>query len=131
MVIKSIIKEMLKLGVIKDTDDIKLIINIDNEDVSTNGIYDLKNSIYKDLRVGVNGFPRVLKGNLEVEVHYRDSKLNYDVQAADILAGTLRRMLIHSSTLIDGISEITKIVNMFEIVPRQKNKKEAEYSASS
>lgn len=119
-VVKSTLLHLLRLHIIDKNDDIAIILNIDNESRSTNGIYDLQQSIYTELFEGVhsNGyfFPPIITGKLSVLVNYRDSRTSYDVQAADILAGTIRRKIIHSS-FQDGVSNIQKYTNIIQVVP--------------
>ena len=123
MGIKSVIREMMKLNILSKNDDVLLVINIDNENRGTDGIYNLQDSIYHEFYCGTtkNGifYPPIIFGKLKVEVHYQDSKINYDVQGADVLAGTIRRYLIYSHDLPEALSKISKICNVIEFVPRK------------
>ena len=123
MVVKATLKELMKLKVISPDDDLCLNINIDNENRGTDGIYDLQNSIQVELSQGMyhNGyfFSPIISGNLVVNVKYCDSKEHFDVQAADVLAGTLRRFLIHSHTFQEALGKINQIANVVEIVPKK------------
>lgn len=121
MLVKESIKELLKVNSINVNNNILIKVNIDNETVSSNGRYDLQNSIRQELFKGTNTnglfFPPILKYG-DVKVTYKDSKSNIDVQAADFLAGTLRRILIHSDNLSDALTQIQKIVNIVVFVPK-------------
>ena len=81
-------------------------------------------SIRKELHEGMHHnnvfFPPLIKGALTVQIRYRDSKKNFDVQSADILAGTLRRYLIRSETFQEALGRIARIADVIEIIPAQK-----------
>lgn len=93
IIIKEIVKNLIKEKIINGNDDLKLIINIDEAKTATNGIYNLKESIYEELKIGIvnfnysYNFPPLIKGSLFLEVNYVDSRKNYLVQASDFLVG--------------------------------------------
>ncbi len=93
ILIKEIIKNLISKKTINKDEDLKIIINIDEAKTATNGIYNLKESIYEELKYGVvnfnynASFPPLIKGNLSIEVNYVDSSKNYLVQASDFLVG--------------------------------------------
>ena len=68
-------------------------------------------------------FSPIISGNLVVNVKYCDSKEHFDVQAADVLAGTLRRFLIHSHSFQETLGKINQIANVVKIVPKKKKER--------
>lgn len=95
-ILKRLIKEALKKEINQNSIDAnqptKLIICVDEQPTSTNGIYDLKSSIYEELRFGVSNFdygihhPNIFHNDLIVEVQYCDSSKNWLIQQSDIIA---------------------------------------------
>ena len=124
IVIKSVVREMMRREIFTAWDDVCLTLNIDNENRSSDGIYSFQESIRKELHEGMHHnnvfFPPIIKGELTVRIRYRDSKENYDVQSADILAGTLRRYLIRCETFQEALGRISRIADVIEIIPAQK-----------
>ena len=59
--------------------------------------YNLEESIYIELKKGMNNvrnntyFHNLIFGNLMVKVYFRKSYLNYLIQGADLVAGTVRK----------------------------------------
>ena len=53
ILIKNIIKNLLKKRIINKYDDIKLVINIDEQSTKTNGYYSLENGLYEELIHGI------------------------------------------------------------------------------
>ncbi len=121
IVIKSVIRELLRRKILCGEDDVCLTVNIDNENRSSDGIYSFQESIRKELHEGMHHnnlfFPPLIRGDLTVHIRYRDSKENYDVQSADILAGTLRRYLIRCETFQEALGRIARIADVIEIIP--------------
>ena len=124
IVIKSVVREMMRRQLLTTWDDVCLTVNIDNENRSSDGIYSFQESIRKELHEGMHHnnvfFPPLIKGTLAVVIRYRDSRKNYDVQSADILAGTLRRYLIRSETFQEALGRIARIADVIEIIPEKK-----------
>lgn len=93
--VKKYIKEQIKKGAIDPNEDIKIVLNIDNQSVATNGVYNLRESIYEELKEGITNFNYghtfnpILYGDLMVETNYCDSEKDYLVQAADIYANRI------------------------------------------
>ncbi|CDZ74854.1 hypothetical protein ING2D1G_0695 [Peptoniphilus sp. ING2-D1G] len=93
--IKTIIEKFIKNGEIDANKPIKLMISIDEQLTATDGIYDLKQSIYEELVYGIvnfdygRNFNPILHGDCELTVSFCDSKNNYLVQASDILANRI------------------------------------------
>ena len=103
MLIKEALKGLIKDKIINPKDDLEIILNIDEMNYKSNGYYDLKTSIYEELKYGINDiknniyFPKVIDGNLKITLYYRNSKNCYPVQAADLIAGTIRKTTIQNN----------------------------------
>lgn len=91
-IIKSKIQELINKGIISANEDTELIISIDEQHTTTNGWYDLQNSIKEELKHGIINFDYgivhkpILNGELKIVIKYCDSQYNYLIQASDILA---------------------------------------------
>lgn len=96
--IKSTIEELIKNKKIDPYKNVRLIINIDEQSTKSNGYYNLKDGLTEELLHGISNFnydiiyKKVLYGKLEIILSYQDSGKSYLVQAADLLAGTVRRV---------------------------------------
>lgn len=97
--IKEIIQDLIKKKKINPNNNIKLIINIDQQTTKSNGYYTLKDGIIEELLYGIKNydynkkFKPILFNKLEVKITYQDSKKSYTIQASDILAGTVRKIV--------------------------------------
>lgn len=95
MLIKKVFKYFISEKIINPNEDIDLEINLDEQATKSNGLYSLKDGIYEEFCHGTNNFDYgitfepILYGNLNLSVRYCDSKNNYLVQAADILANRI------------------------------------------
>lgn len=98
-VLKRIIKKKLQIlifdGKIKRDEDINIHVNVDEQLTATNGYYDLKSSIFEELRYGIANWDygtrhqNVFEKNVTVDLRYCESKNNYLIQASDILANRI------------------------------------------
>lgn len=94
--LKRKLADMINRGIL-DADATQTILNvyIDEQPTSTDGFYTLEQSIYEEFRHGIANFnyavqhPSVFSGVLALTVKFCDSKGNYLVQAADILANRM------------------------------------------
>lgn len=93
--VKDKMEDLIGHGLIDPEQDIKLRICVDEQGTATNGIYNFKESVYEELKIGINNFnygvfyEPIVFGKLEIAVEYCDSKNNYLIQASDILANRL------------------------------------------
>ncbi len=100
LMIKEAIKKMIKEKIINPYKDLEIILNIDENSYKSNGYYNLEESIYMELKQGMNNvrnytyFHNLIYGNLMVKVYFRKSYLNYLIQGADLVAGTVRKYYI-------------------------------------
>lgn len=95
---------------------ISLIINIDQQCTKSNGYYNLHDGLIEELKYGIVNFnyssliKPIIYSNLDILISYQDLGKSYVVQAADLLAGTIRKKAIEE---LDGsrfiyCSSITK-----------------------
>ncbi len=114
--IKETINSLVNSKLLNPDDDVKLIINIDQQSTKSNGYYNLHDGLIEELKIGFNNFnysfkiKPVLKGNLKIDISYQDSGKSYVVQAADLLAGTIRKISLDS--LFDS-KKIDKELSLF------------------
>lgn len=93
-VIKEQIKSYIGEGKINPDEPVKIILELDEQATATNGVYNLKESIYEELVVGIHNFDYgIFYGpileQLEIDVHFCDSSCDYLIQACDILANRI------------------------------------------
>ena len=119
--IKEIIKSLIKYKSIDPNRPIRLIINIDQQSTKSNGYYNLHDGLLEELKFGIVNFNYSKKINpivfseLEIKVSYQDSGKSYVVQAADLLAGTIRRKALDNQQNIH--QELSKFVDFKIILP--------------
>lgn len=95
MLVKEQILQYLHNGTICADEDIALHINIDEQMTATDGIYGLATSVKEELQHGIFNFnygtfhKPIFNSDVDVNVKYWESKNNYMIQAADILANRI------------------------------------------
>ena len=104
--IRRMIKEIIKIQIqnqkIKPNQPLRIIINIDEQPTKNNGYYNLKDGLIEELKYGIINFdylssiPPIIKKELEVKVTYQNSEKSYAIQAADLLAGTIRKKTLEA-----------------------------------
>lgn len=93
--IKTKLRDLIRYRKIDPNLDTTLRIYVDEQATATNGYYDLRSSVYEELKTGISNFnynhtfQPIFFGNLVVEVQFCDSKCNYLIQASDILANRI------------------------------------------
>lgn len=119
--IKEVIKSLINVKRIDPHKPIKLIINIDEQSTKSNGYYNLHDGLIEELKYGISNYNYSLKINpivfssLEVSVTYQDSGKSYVVQAADLLAGTIRKKSIEN--ILEIHKSLSKFVDYEIILP--------------
>lgn len=89
---KELFLKLIKDGKILPTEDITLLLNIDQQGFATNGLYGLGDGIKEELRHGIQNFnygiffEPILSGNFLVVTKACVSASDYLIQASDILA---------------------------------------------
>lgn len=93
--VKKKLNDFIARGILSRDDDIDLRIYIDEQLTATNGYYDLRDSIWEELRHGIANFnygvthTPIFSGDVRVSIEYCDSKCNYLIQASDIIANRI------------------------------------------
>lgn len=117
--IKGIIKELIKNNYIDPYKPVKLILNIDEQSTKSNGYYNLKDGLFEELKYGITNYnygsniKPIIFSDLDIRLSYHDSGKSYVVQAADLLAGTIRRTFLDEQNL-------SKLVDFKIILPNEK-----------
>lgn len=116
--IKEIIIGLIKENKIDSHKPLRIIINLDEQTTKNNGYYNLHDGLIEELKYGISNFNYAAKINpilfndLEIKVSYQNSSKSYVVQAADLMAGTIRR-----SILDNRYENLVSIINYQTILP--------------
>lgn len=100
-IIKEILKDLIKKEKINANAPIKLIIKIDQQEVSTDTNRKFSDDIISELTSGIYNhnysliFPPIIFSDIEVDLKYVVSHINICIQAADFVAGETRRVMIN------------------------------------
>ena len=123
-VIKESIKNLIKSKKINAYDSTKLIINIDEQSTKNNGYYNLKDGLFEELKHGIANYnygsiiTPIIQGELTLSLCYQNSANSYVVQAADLLAGTIRHKSLQALTKNDSnYEDLSKFVDFKIILP--------------
>ena len=123
-VIKESIKNLIKNHEVNAYQNTKLIINIDEQSTKNNGYYNLKDGLFEELKHGIANYnyggiiTPIIYGEFTLSLCYQNSTNSYVVQAADLLAGTIRHKSLQA--LIsndDSYEELSKFVDFKIILP--------------
>lgn len=93
--IKAEIQDLIDSGEVDPKEDMELYIYLDEQATASNGVYNLKSSVYEELQNGIHNFdygtfyPPLIEGNLKVFMSYCNSETNYLIQSCDILANRI------------------------------------------
>ena len=122
--IKEIVKNLISSGKVNPDAPIRIIINIDQQTTKNNGYYNLHDGILEELKYGISNFDYfmsvapIVKSDLEIRLTYQNSAKSYVVQAADLLAGTIRRKSIIAFNNNQEIQdELNSFVDLKMILP--------------
>lgn len=119
--IKEIIKTLIKKEKIDPNKAIRLIINIDQQSTKSNGYYNLHDGLIEELKHGISNYnyfskkKPIIFSDLEVKISYQDSGKSYVVQAADLLAGTIRKKAIDN--FYDISESLSEFIDFKIILP--------------
>lgn len=131
ILIKNTIRDLIKLGKVNPNNIVKLVLELDEQTTKTNGYYSLNDGIKEELIHGVTNFnydtifPPLLKSDLKVHLMYKDSKFSPVIQAADFVAGTVRRISLTNFKNPIKLKESLNFVSSFTILPKEKSLKKA------
>lgn len=98
--IKGVIFVLVHSNKINPHKPIKLIINIDEQSTRSNGYYNLKDGLFEELKYGIVNFnygkrhTPIVYGDLNIVLTYQKSDKSFVVQAADLIAGTVRKSVL-------------------------------------
>ena len=96
---------------------IRLIINIDQQSTKSNGYYNLHDGLIEELKYGIVNFnysaliKPIVYSDLDILISYQDSGKSYVVQAADLLAGTIRKKAI------EELDRMNSLADLFIVLP--------------
>lgn len=91
---------------------VRLIINIDQQSTKSNGYYNLHDGFIEALRYGSVNFnysaliKPIIYSDLDILISYQDSGKSYVVQAADLLAGTIRKKAIEELDWMNSLADL-------------------------
>ena len=117
--IKEVINEQIKKNNIDSYRPLKVIINIDEQSTKSNGYYNLQDGLMEELKYGIknfnydNVFTPIVHDKLDLHIKYQDSSKSYLVQAADLISGTIRRMVLNED-------DVNEFLNFKIILPWKK-----------
>ena len=122
--IKDSVKTLIENEKINPNAPLHLIINIDEQSTKNNGYYNLHDGLVEELKYGIVNYnysktiPPIVKSSLEIKVSYQDSGKSYVVQAADLLAGTVRKKALDALTNDVSIAdELSQLADFMTILP--------------
>ena len=123
-VIKESVKNLIKNHEVNAYQNTKLIINIDEQSTKNNGYYNLKDGLYEELKHGIANYnyggiiTPIIHGDFTLSLCYQNSANSYVVQAADLLAGTIRHKSLEALASKDNsYTELSKFVDFKIILP--------------
>ena len=102
---------------------VQLIINIDEQSTKSNGYYNLKEGLLEELKYGIVNFnygrkhEPVVYHDLTILLTYQKSDKSYVVQAADLIAGTVRKSVLLGNTNPRMLDQTMKFVNYKIFLP--------------
>ena len=121
--IKGIISTLINNHLINPDRPINLIINIDEQSTKSNGYYNLKDGLLEELKYGITNFnyaktyKPIINSDLTITLTYQKSDKSYVVQAADLIAGTVRKHMILASSNHKAFQKIMKYLNYKIFLP--------------
>jgi hypothetical protein len=99
-IIKTTINNLISRRIINPNLPVYLHVNIDEMPTKTNGYYTLHDGLIEKLRYGIINYnygtihKPILHNDLKLNVVYKDSKNDFGIQMADILANTVRHSFV-------------------------------------
>jgi len=123
--IKQLIQNLISDKKINPHQPVKIIINIDEQTTKSNGYYNLENGIREELLHGIYNFnynvlhEPILFNTLDIRLNYQKSEKSYLIQAADLVAGSIRRRFLNSNTHADFLETI-KFIKNYIFLPQKK-----------
>ncbi|MCR5794072.1 MAG: DUF3800 domain-containing protein [Solobacterium sp.] len=112
-IIKNTVQYLIDEKIIDPNKPIHLHVNIDEMPTKTNGYYTLREGIREEFLFGIKNFNYQKKFNpivfadFKCDVIYRDSKFDYGIQMADIIANSIRKALILNPNYFETLKYLT------------------------
>lgn len=125
LLIKETFKGLIRENKINPNKPVRLIFNIDEQTTKTNGYYNLKDSIYEELKYGIYSYnyavkyESILNSDFDVILNYQKSDKSYLIQAADLTAGSIRKNYLNSINDIIEFNKRTDFINYKVFLPEQ------------
>lgn len=118
-IIKQICSYLIDESLIDPSDNVYLVLSFDESITRSNGYYALKDGLIEELKHGVYNFDYgtfhkpILVNLVGINLTYFDSKKNYSVQAADFVAGTVRKeFIIDNENYINNINFVNILLKL-------------------
>ncbi len=122
--IKEVINNQISSKNINSKEPLKVVINIDEQATKSNGYYNLHDGLVEELKYGINNFNYactynpIVFGDLDIHISYQDSGKSYLVQAADLVSGTIRKLILDALENKENVDDtLNKFVNYKIILP--------------
>lgn len=113
-IIKKTMQYLISKKIVNPNKPVYLHLNIDKMPTKTNGYYTLQEGIREEFIYGIinfnyqRRFSPILFGDFEIDLRYKDSKTDFGIQMADILANTIRRAFIHNGNYYEVRDYLSK-----------------------
>lgn len=123
LLIKQTLKGLISESKINPNLPIKLVLNIDEQTTKTNGYYNLREGIIEELKYGIFNYnygifnTPIVYSDLDVVVNYQKSEKSYLIQAADLTAGTVRRLYLNNLNNNQEFSKKIEFINYKIFLP--------------
>lgn len=121
--LKEVLRTLIAEKIINPNEEIKICINIDQQTTKSNGYYNLRDSIYEEIKHGIYNYnygifhKPLFYSDIKLTVNYIDSKKSTVIQAADIIAGSTRRIMYHNETINKRIARLQKFTWVLKFFP--------------
>ncbi len=116
-VIKGLVEKIIIENKIDPYKPLTVILNIDEQSTKSNGYYNLRDGLIEELKYGIVNYnynkvhAPVVFDQLDIKLVYQKSEASYVVQAADLIAGYVRRKCISA---IDHPIELDKHLSFID-----------------
>lgn len=124
--IKGVIIKLILEHKIDENNDLVIILNIDEQTTKSNGYYNLREGLIEELKYGIinynysTRYKPVIKGKLDIKLTYQRSDKSYVVQAADLVAGTTRKINIIYGMDMNTLLTKMNYINYLLFLPERK-----------
>ena len=124
--IKETIIRLIKDNLIDCKKDLNVILNIDEQTTKSNGYYNLKEGLIEELKYGIVNYDYgaiykpIIKGNLNINLKYQKSNKCYTVQAADLVAGSVRKTNLIYGMNMNILLDKMNYINYYIFLPERK-----------